>query len=96
MPKPPPGFEWDEAKAQWNLRVHGISFAAVDDFDFATALEIEGSDHETEEARTILLGKIKRKTCVLVFTRRARRVRIISLRHATAKERALYAEAKGY
>ncbi len=96
MPNPPPGFEWDEAKAQWNLRVHGISFAAVDDFDLSTALEIEGSDHETEEIRTTLLGKIKRQTCVFVFTRRAGRVRVISLRHATAAERKLYIEAKGY
>ncbi len=96
MPNPPPGFEWDEAKARWNLRVHGLSFAAVDDFDFATALEVEGSDHETEEVRTSLLGKIKRQTCVLVFTRRAGRARVISLRRATAKERALYVETKGY
>jgi uncharacterized DUF497 family protein len=65
-------------------------------FHFATALEIEGSDHETEEIRTTLLGKIKRQTCVFVFTRRAGRVRVISLRYATAEERRLYIEAKGY
>lgn len=96
MPRPPLGFEWDEAKAQWNLRMHGISFAAVADFDFAAALEVEASDNETEEIRTSLVGKIKRKTCVLVFTRRAGGVRVISLRHATAKERAFYLQAKGY
>ena len=96
MPKPPPGFEWDEAKAQWNLRVHGVSFAAADDFDFATALEMEGSDHESEEERTALLGKIGKQIHVFVFTRRERRVRVISLRRATAKERRLYIEAKGY
>ena len=96
MPKPPPGFEWDEAKARWNLRVHGVSFAAVEDFDFSTALELEGSDHETEEERTSLLGKIKRQTYVFVFTRRAGKLRVISLRSATAKERRLYIEAKGY
>lgn len=96
MPNPPPGFEWDEAKAQWNLRVHGVSFAAVEDFDFATALELEGSDNETEEERTSLLGKIKRQTYVLVFTRRAGKLRVISFRGATSKERRLYIEAKGY
>ncbi|MBL8545999.1 MAG: BrnT family toxin [Hyphomonadaceae bacterium] len=94
MPNPPPGFEWDEAKARWNLRVHGVSFAAVDDFDFATALELEGSDHETEEER--ILGKIKRKIYVFVFTRRAGKLRVISLRNATAQERRFYIEAKGY
>jgi uncharacterized protein len=96
MPNPPPGFEWDDRKAAWNLRVHGVSFAAVDDFDVATALEIEGSDHETEEERTALLGKIGKQIYVFVFTRRQGRVRVISLRRATAKEKRLYIEAKGY
>jgi uncharacterized DUF497 family protein len=95
MPNPPPGFEWDEAKARWNLRVHGVSFAAADNFDFATALEMEGSDHESEEER-MLLGKIGKQIHVFVFTRRGRRIRVISLRRATAKERHLYVEAKGY
>lgn len=96
MPKPPPGFEWDDRKAAWNLKVHGLSFVAVEDFDFSTALELEGNDHETEEIRTTLLGKIKRRICVFVFTRRAGKLCVISLRHATAKERQIYIEAKGY
>jgi len=96
MPSPPPGFEWDEAKAAINWRKHGVSFASVEDFDFSTALELDGSDHETEEDRTTLLGKLQRETCVFVFTRRAGKVRVISLRRATAKERRLYIEAKGY
>lgn len=96
MPNPPPGFEWDEHKAQWNLRAHGVSFAAAQHFQFETALEIEGSDHETEEIRLTRIGKIKRQTYVLVYTRRAGRIRVISLRHATAQERRAYIEAKGY
>lgn len=96
MPKPPPGFEWDEAKAAWNFRVHGVSFTAAAEFNFETALEIEGSDHDSEEVRLTRIGKIKRQTCVLVYTRRAGRIRVISLRHATAQERRAYIEAKGY
>jgi uncharacterized DUF497 family protein len=96
MPKPPPGFDWDDKKARWNQKVHGLSFAVAAAFEFKTALELEGSDHETEEARTTLLGKIKRQTCVLVFTRRAGNIRVISLRRATREERKTYLEAKGY
>jgi uncharacterized DUF497 family protein len=96
MPKAPPGFEWDEAKAQWNLRVHGISFAAAVDFQFETALEVEGSDHDIKEVRYTRIGKVRRQTCVLVYTRRAGKIRVISLRHATAQERRAYVEAKGY
>lgn len=96
MPNPPPGFEWDEAKARRNLRVHGISFAAAAEFQFETALEIEGSDHDSEEIRLTRIGKIRRQTCVLVYTQRAGRIRVISLRHATHQERRAYIEAKSY
>jgi len=96
MPNPPPGFEWDERKAAWNLRAHGISFAAAALFEFATALEIEGNDHEEDEVRLTLLGKISREICVIVITRRARNIRVISLRRATAQERRFYIEAKNY
>jgi len=96
MPNPPPGFEWDEAKAQWNLRVHGVSFAAAEEFQFETALEIEGSDYDSEEVRLARIGKIKRQTYVLVYTRRSGRIRVISLRRATAQERRVYVETKGY
>jgi len=96
MPNPPPGFEWDERKAQWNLRVHGISFAAAEHFNLDTALAIEGSEHDSEEVRYTRIGKIRRQTCVLVYTRRAGRIRVISLRHASAEERRAYIEAKGY
>ncbi|MGD9967416.1 MAG: BrnT family toxin [Hyphomonadaceae bacterium] len=96
MPKPPPGFEWDDAKAAWNLRVHSISFAEVREFQFETALGIEGSDYDSEEVRLTRIGKIKRRTYVLVYTRRAGRIRVISLRRATAQERRAYIEAKDY
>jgi uncharacterized DUF497 family protein len=96
MAKRPLGFDWDDRKAAWNKAAHGISFSAVEDFDFATALEMEGSEHESEEDRTTLLGKIGKQICLFVFTRRQGRARVISLRKATAKERRLYIEAKGY
>jgi uncharacterized protein len=96
MPNPPPGFEWDERKAQWNLRVHGISFAEAVRFDTDTAIELEGHNDEIDEPRITALGKIGKRLCIFVFTRRAGRIRVISLRQATAKERALYVKAKGY
>jgi uncharacterized DUF497 family protein len=85
MPNPPPGYEWNERKAAWNVANHGISF-----------VEAEKSDHEGQEDRTTLLGKIGRQVCVFVFTRRAGKIRVISLRRATAKERRFYISAKGY
>lgn len=95
MPKPPPGFEWDEHKAGWNLRAHGVSFAAVRDFDFETALVTEDLRADYGEERMLALGKIGRTVHALVFTRREAKRRIISLRKATAQERTSYFAARG-
>lgn len=96
MPNPPPGFEWDEAKAQWNLRVHGISFAAVKDFDFAGGVETEDLRHDYGEIRFFSIGRLRRALHVLVYARPQDKViRVISLRKANAQERAVYFAAGG-
>src|SRR4051794_22548481 len=70
MPNPPPGFEWDEHKAAWNHRVHGVSFAAIHNFDFETAIETEDLRDDYGEERMFALGKIGRTLHALVYTRR--------------------------
>lgn len=96
MPNPPPGFEWDEAKAQWNLRVHGVSFAAVRDFDFAGAREAEDLRDDYDETRFFSIGRIGKTLHVLIYTRpKDKVVRVISLRKANAQERAIYFAAGG-
>ena len=32
------GFEWDDAKSRANIIKHGVSFEAIDEFDFDTAI----------------------------------------------------------
>ena len=96
MPKPPPGFEWDEAKAAINWRKHGVSFAAVNDFDFAGARESEDLRRDYGETRIFSLGRIGRTLHALVYTRPDKKiVRVISLRKATAQERSAYLAAGG-
>lgn len=90
MPTPPPWMEWDHRKAAWNLKVHGLSFAEAEHFDFETALELEVQDHEEEE-RIVALGRIRRTLCALVYTIRGDKIRVISLRKATREERRAYA-----
>lgn len=96
MPKPPPGFEWDEAKAAANWRKHGVSFADAARFDFVSALELEGVNGEFEEVRFVKLGKVGRVLHVIVYTQRQEKIRIISFRKATAAERRFYIAVKGY
>lgn len=96
MLKPPPGFEWDEAKAASNWRKHGVSFADAEWFELATSIELEDANLDQTEPRATTLGKIGRNLHVFVYTQRRDKIRVISLRKATAPERRFYIEVKGY
>lgn len=93
MPNPPPG--WDEAKAEANRLKHRVSFASVKDFDFERAVVTEDVRADYGEERLFALGRIGRTVHALVFTRRQEKRRIISLRKASAQERAVYFAAGG-
>ena len=96
MPNPPPGFEWDEAKAAINWRKHRVSFAAVEHFDFAGARETEDLRWDYGETRMLAIGRIGKTLHALIYTKpREGIVRVISLRKATAQERKVYFAAGG-
>ncbi|MGH6949343.1 MAG: BrnT family toxin [Vitreimonas sp.] len=96
MPKPVPEFDWDDRKAARNYAKHGVSFAAVKDFDFATARETEDLRWGYGETRMLALGRIGRILHALVYTKPTEEVvRVISLRKATAQEREAYFAAGG-
>ena len=87
-----PLFEWDDTKRQANLVKHGTDFAAIDAFDWETAL-IE-SDTRHEERRWVAIGYIGSRLHVVVYAMRGTRRRIISLRKANAREVRKRAEAE--
>lgn len=85
--------EWDDRKAAANQKKHGVSFALAERFPFESALEAldpEGDEHGEE--RTLAIGKIERTFYALCYTRRGEKIRVISLRKATAYERRRYRE----
>lgn len=84
-------FEWDEEKAAANLRKHGVDFAdAVLVFEDDLALTMEDPDSE-REARFITMGHDPYgRVLVVVYTWRGERIRLISARKATGKERRRY------
>ena len=86
-------FEWDETKARQNLRKHGVSFdEASTIFNDPLALTIDDPVH-SEEDRFVTLGEShRRRLLVVVFTERGDRIRIISARAATRRERRNYEE----
>ncbi len=86
--------EWDQRKANANLRKHGVDFA-----DAGTVLHddhaITFPDEESGEERFVTIGlDALGRVLVVVYTWRAQRVRIISARSATGRERSQYEEAK--
>lgn len=84
-------FEWDRAKELANIRKHGLDFAeAVEALQDETGLTMAEPDCVGEE-RFVNLGRdAKRRLLVTVFAYRGDRIRIISSRKATARERRQY------
>lgn len=87
-------FEWDPEKAADNERKHGVSFdEAATAFGDTLSLTISDPGHSDEEDRFVLLGESFRgRLLVVVHTVREDRIRIISARLSTRKERRTYEE----
>lgn len=79
-------FEWDPSKNQANFAKHGIRFELIAEcFDDAPIKEIfSGFDAEPRWLRCI---KIRDKFCLVVYTIRNVKVRIISARRLNDDER---------
>jgi uncharacterized DUF497 family protein len=83
-------FEWDERKARTNLRRHRVDFAdAATVFEDDRAVTVTDEAPDEERYSTIGLDALGREL-VVIYTVRGRRIRIISARRATRRERAEY------
>jgi uncharacterized protein len=88
------GFEWDRAKAELNLKEHGVSFEeATTVFRDPLSITISDPDHSGSEDRFIDIGMSHNMQLLVVsYTERQDRIRIISARRATRAERKNYEE----
>jgi len=91
-----PTFEWDPAKAAANIKAHGVSFEeAVTVFQDPLAKVHPDPDHSESEPREILVGHSARRRLLLVaFTDRQGKIRLISARKVTRRERQDYEESQ--
>ena len=89
-------FEWDSAKAELNLKDHGVSFdEATTVFRDSLSVTIADPDHSDSEDRFIDIGMSHRGQLLVVsYTERKDRIRIISARTPTRAERKSYEETK--
>ncbi|OFW08951.1 MAG: hypothetical protein A3H96_23070 [Acidobacteria bacterium RIFCSPLOWO2_02_FULL_67_36] len=88
-------FEWDPSKAEENLKKHRLGFdEALSVFADPSARIFDDPHHTGDEAREIIVGYSQRQRLLLVsFTERAPKVRIISARKATKRERQEYEQS---
>jgi uncharacterized protein len=88
-------FEWNSSKADENLKSHGVGFdEALTVFADPVARILDDPDHSSDEAREIIIGYSQRQRLLLVsFTERVPKVRIISARKATKRERQDYEQS---
>jgi len=87
-------FEWDAEKARQNVDKHGISFEeAVTAFGDPLSVTISDPDHSDSEDRRLLMGMSRRSRLVVVaFAERGDRLRIITARLASRREKRKYEE----
>jgi uncharacterized DUF497 family protein len=84
-------YEWDPAKAQSNLRKHGIPFhKACQVFKDAGRLEQLDVSSDHDEERWDVLGRVDQTILFVVYTQRDQRIRLISARRATRNEQRSY------
>jgi uncharacterized DUF497 family protein len=85
-------FEWESEKEQANIQKHGVDFTeAATVFGDPLELTISDPDHSIGEYRFLSMGHSSRNRILVVsYTEREDRIRIISARTASPKERRQY------
>lgn len=85
-------FEWNLTKAEINARKHDVTFSeAAEVFADLLSSTAVDPDHSDEEDRFVIFGKsLNGRHIVVSFTDRNDRIRIISARTMTPRERKAY------
>lgn len=85
-------FEWDPEKEQSNLDKHGVDFTeAATVFGDLLEITISDPDHSIGEFRFLSMGHSSlNRLLVVSYTEREDRIRIISARTASSRERRQY------
>jgi len=89
-------FDWDPKKARRNVDRHGVSYdEASTAFRDTMSITIPDPAHSETEDRLVLLGySYRNRLIVVVHTDRNDRIRVISARPATRRERIRYEESE--
>jgi uncharacterized DUF497 family protein len=83
-------YEWDEAKRQLTLARRGLDFADAPQVFSGRTMTLPDERRPYGEKRFITAGWLHDRFVVLVWTRRGRSRRIISMRYGHAEEEAYW------
>jgi uncharacterized DUF497 family protein len=86
------GFDWDAGNSEKNWNKHGVSTSECEEVFFNQPLLVaEDAAHSQQEARFYGLGHADGgRMLFVVFTLRGARIRVISARDMSRKERKVY------
>ena len=87
-------FDWDKGNRDKNFIKHQVTDEECEEVFFDSRKRIASDElHFGQEPRYLLIGQTKKlRSLFIVFTIRERKVRIISARDLSKKERKLYEE----
>lgn len=86
------GFDWDDGNLLKNWEKHGVTHLEAEQVFFNEPLiVVDDKNHSQDEPRWYSLGRTDAKrTLMVVFTLRNQKIRIISARDMSRKERKIY------
>lgn len=84
-------FEWNNEKAVFNIQKHEVSFESACEVFFDPFLQSKDNEFIDGEQREIIIGATEKLRLLYVaYTMRDDKIRIISARNVTRKERLEY------
>lgn len=86
-------FEWDDNKAHSNLQRHDVAFEEAAEVFFDPFYQVGNASVDDEEREFIMGYSLFQRLLLVVYVEGGERVRIVSARRATYRERKLYEEA---
>jgi len=87
------GFAWDNGNSRKNERKHGVTDREAEEIFFNKPLIVTRSSKGGPELRYAALGKTYgSRLLTVVFTVRARKIRVVNARPMSRNERKLYEE----
>ena len=85
-------FEWDENKNKINIEKHHIDFNDAKIIFGKPLIVKQDSRKQYGEIRWIAIGLLNFFVVIIIYTERDDKIRIISIRKANKKEKAIYYE----